>query len=123
MTATPEIVKCVTEFIRAGDHNDVPALDRILHELYQNVQDGFFERQGLFQFSKADYKKLVKEKTFGGVPRSIDIRSIEEFGQHMALVQVRLESSRLIFHSQIVTVREEGDWQILYNFPRIVVRD
>src|SRR5690606_31960385 len=95
MTTEPEIEKCVLDFIRAGDHNDVPALDRVLHKLYQNVQDGFFERQGLFRFSKADYKKLVGEKTFGGVPRSIDIRSIEEFGQHMALVRVRLESNKL----------------------------
>jgi len=122
MTTEPEIEKCVLDFIRAGDHNDVPALDRVLHKLYQNVQDGFFERQGLFRFSKADYKKLVGEKTFGGVPRSIDIRSIEEFGQHMALVRVRLESNKLIFDSLIVTVREEGNWQVLYNFPRVEVK-
>ncbi len=123
MTTTAEIEKCVTDFIQAGDQNDVSALDRVLHEGYQNVQDGFFERRGLYQFSKDDYKKLVGEKTFGGIPRTIEIRSIEEFGQHMALVRVRLESSELIFDSLIVTVREQGDWQVLYNFPRIAGRD
>lgn len=123
MTTRLDIEKCVTDFIQAGDKNDVPALDRILHELYQNVQDGFFKRQGLFRFSKADYKKLVGDKIFGGLPRSVEIGSIEEFGQHMALVRVRLESRKLAFDSWIVTVREGGDWQVLYNFPRIVAKD
>lgn len=119
MNQSIQIEQCVTAFIKAGDLNDVSALEEVLHPNFQNVQDGFFSEKGLFQISKEDYKRLVGEKTFGGTPRSIVIRSIEPHGPHMARVRVRLESGTLIFDSLLVTVREQGDWQVLYNFPKV----
>ena len=117
-----QIENCVTDFVKAGDQNDRVALSRILHPQYQNVQDGFFAEQGLFQISKARYIDLVGGGTFGGSPRSIEIHAIEEFGDHMAVVETTLESESLIFSSKIVTVRDQGDWQVLFNFPKIRVK-
>lgn len=122
MNAKHLIVNCVTEFVNAGDQNDTAALDRVLHPQYQNVQDGLFTQKGLFQISKAEYIKLVGDMVFGGSPRSIDIHGIEEFGEHMAVVDVTLESSKLIFNSKMVTVRDQGDWQVLFNFPKTKVK-
>jgi hypothetical protein len=120
MNQTIQIEQAVKDFIKAGDTNDIQLLDRVLHKDYQNVQDGFFDKPGLYQFSKEEYKRLVGEKTFGGVPRTIKIHTIEEYGSHLAVVNVTLESEALLFNSVIVVVRERSDWQILNNFPKIV---
>jgi len=123
MKAKTQIIACVTEFVKAGDQSDVQALERVLHPRYQNVQDGFFAEKGLFQIAKAQYIQLVGNRTFGGNHRSIEIRDIEEFGKHMAVVEATLEGPGLIFRSRIVTVREKGAWQVLFNFPKILPKD
>ncbi|WP_108425656.1 nuclear transport factor 2 family protein [Flagellimonas amoyensis] len=120
MNQTIQIEQAVKDFIGAGDTNDIQLLDRVLHKDYQNVQDGFFDNQGLYQFSKEEYKRLVEEKTFGGLPRTMEINTIEEYGSHLAVVNVTLESEALLFNSVIVVVKKSSDWQILNNFPKIV---
>lgn len=122
MNQINQIKEAVAAFAKAGDTNDVQLLEQVLHPNYQNVQDGFFAEPGLYQISKADYKKLVGDKTFGGVPRSIDFQSIDEYGNHMAVVNATLESKELLFHSVIVVVKEKDDWQVLYNLPKIAVK-
>lgn len=120
MNQTIQIEQTVKDFIGAGDRNNIQLLDKILHKDYQNVQDGFFDKSGLYRFSKDEYKRLVGEKTFGGVHRTIKIHSIEEYGNHLAVVNTTLESEALLFNSVIVVVKEGTDWQVLNNFPKIV---
>tara|TARA_R110002020_G_scaffold174704_1_gene366197 strand:- start:15971 stop:16342 length:372 start_codon:yes stop_codon:yes gene_type:complete len=121
MKRTVEIKEAVIAFIKAGDTNDVQLLGEVLHQDYQNVQDGFFGEQGLFRFSKSDYMERVGKKIFGGVPRTIIFRSIELYGAQMAVVNATLARKDLLFRSVIVVVKDIGDWKILYNLPRIEV--
>lgn len=51
MTTIAQVKETVTDFVRAGDTNDVTLLDQVLHTHFQNVQDGFFEEKA-FLFSQ-----------------------------------------------------------------------
>jgi hypothetical protein len=43
MTTQEQIQKAIQDFIKAGDNNDGPLLEEVLHPQFQNVQDGFFQ--------------------------------------------------------------------------------
>ncbi len=113
--------KAIEAFVKAGDNRDVAALESILHPGFQNIQDGFFDENGIFVFSKSDYIELIRTKRFGGSPRSLIINSIEQ-SDNMAIAQATLESEYLIFHSLIICIRDNGDWKIINNTPTIKVK-
>jgi hypothetical protein len=121
MTTEEQVKKTVTDFVRAGDNNNLTQLSDVLHEQFQNVQDGFFEKQGVFVFSKEDYKKLVETKRFGGTPRTIEFGAINISG-NIAHVEVRLESQFLIFTSMLLLCKEDEKWMVILNVPKIEVK-
>jgi hypothetical protein len=118
MTTLEQVKKTVADFVRAGDAHDVALLNQVLHIHFQNVQDGLFEEQGVFVFSKDDYKKLVETKRFGGAARTIKFESVDVFGK-IAHVKVRLESEFLIFNSALLLANEGKRWTVLHNVPKI----
>lgn len=114
-------LKTVIEaFIKGGDTSDISLLEKVLHPRFQNIQDGFFDKKGIHIFSKAKYIELINNKTFGGKPRIIDFKSVEKL-DNIAIAKVDLESKHLKFHSTIVCVRENGEWQVINNIPKIEV--
>ncbi|WP_313533358.1 nuclear transport factor 2 family protein [Sphingobacterium athyrii] len=113
--------KAIEAFVKAGDNRDVAALQSILHQGFQNIQDGFFDQKGIFVFSKSDYIELIRTKRFVGSPRSLIIHSIKQ-SDHMAIAHTTLESEYLIFHSLIISVRDNGHWKIINNTPTIEVK-
>lgn len=112
------IKQAIETFIKGGDNNDTQLLAEILHKDYQNIQDGFFEKPGIFIISKEEYIKLVGDKVFGGKPRKITYHFIEQKGS-IAYAQVTLESSVLQFSSLITCVQEDGKWKVITNIPSI----
>jgi hypothetical protein len=118
MTTIAQVKEAVADFVRAGDTNDVTLLDHVLHTHFQNVQDGFFEEQGVFVFSKEEYKTLVKTKRFGGSPRKIEFETVDITGK-IAQVKVRLESEFLVFKSILLLGYEGERWTIIHNIPSI----
>ncbi|NGM66876.1 nuclear transport factor 2 family protein [Sphingobacterium sp. SGR-19] len=113
-----QVKTAIAAFVKAGDNRDTAVLEQILHSDFQNIQDGFFDEEGIFVFSKADYIELIRREKFGGSPRSIDFHSIQQTG-NIAAVQVKLESQYLIFYSLIVCVHDNGHWKIINNTPTI----
>lgn len=116
-----QVKTAIEAFVKAGDDRDTAVLENILHSGFQNIQDGFFDEDGIFVFTKADYIELIRTEKFGGNPRSIHYRSIKQIG-NIAAVQVKLESQYLIFHSLIVCVHDNGHWKIINNTPTIEVK-
>ena len=112
------IADSITQFIAGGDDTDLQKLDFALHKEYRNVQYGFFGKPGVFVFNKEEYISLVKEKTFGGIPRNIEILFLEVHDQ-IALAKLRLESAHLIFHSFVSLIYDEERWQVIGNFPDV----
>jgi len=72
-----EIIIAVESFIRGGDNRDVHLLEQIMHEKFQNIQDGFFDEKGIFVMSKREYISLIETKKFGGIPRTINVENID----------------------------------------------
>lgn len=118
MTTTEQVQKVVADFIKAGDTNDGTLLEQVLHARYQNVQDGFFEKEGIYVFSKDEYKQLVESKRFGGSNRTITYKTVNVYG-NLAQAEVQLENTALIFNSTIVLCHEGGGWKVIHNIPRI----
>ncbi|WP_290792135.1 nuclear transport factor 2 family protein [Flavihumibacter sp. UBA7668] len=116
-----QVKTAVEAFVKAGDNRNTAVLEDILHSDFQNIQDGFFDKTGIFVFSKKDYIDLIRTEKFGGSPRSIEYHSVKQAG-NLAIVQVTLESLYLIFHSLIVCVLINGHWKIITNTPAIEVK-
>lgn len=113
-----KIKQAIEKFIKGGDNSDPLLLEEVLHKDYQNIQDGFFDKQGIFIIPKQEYIGLVRDRIFGGKPRTITYHSIEQ-KNNIAYAQVSLESSALLFSSFITCVRENGIWQVITNIPSI----
>lgn len=114
-----QIKKAIETFVKAGDDRNTEMLEDILHADFQNIQDGFFDKEGIFIFSKNDYIELIRERKFGGSPRSISFQSIKQTG-NITIVKVTLESQYLIFNSLIMCVKSNGHWKIINNTPFII---
>lgn len=113
-----QIKKAIEQFIKGGDQRDTQLLEQVIHPSYQNVQDGFFDQPGIFVIPKEEYISLVRDKKFGGQPRTIVYHSLEE-KNNIAYAKVSLESPVLKFSSLITCVRENGKWQVIGNVPVI----
>ncbi|MGE8555420.1 MAG: nuclear transport factor 2 family protein [Chryseobacterium jejuense] len=113
-----QIKQAIEQFIKGGDNSDTALLQEILHENYQNIQDSFFDKTGIFIIPKQEYIGLVRDKIFGGKPRQITYHSLEQ-KNNIAYAQVSLESSTLRFSSLITCVNENEKWQVITNIPSI----
>ena len=116
-----KIKTAIEAFVKGGDNNDVSLLESILHPNFQNIQDGYFAEKGIYVFSKSEYIELVRNKTFGGSPRSIHIVSIEKL-DNIAITKVELESQYLKFLSTIICVCTDEKWQVISNIPKVEVK-
>lgn len=116
-----QIKQTIEKFIKGGDHSDPVLLEEILHENYQNIQDGFFDKPGIFVIPKQEYIGLVRDKIFGGKLRNIVYHSLEQ-KNNIACAQVSLESPTLLFSSLITCVQENGKWQVITNIPTIEIK-
>ncbi|REC72678.1 hypothetical protein DRF60_20015 [Chryseobacterium elymi] len=113
-----EIRQAIEKFIKGGDTNDTTLLEQVLHQNYQNIQDGFFDQPGIFVISKEEYIRLVRDKVFGGKPRTVIYHSLEQ-KNNIAHAKVSLESPTLRFSSLITCVLEHGKWLVINNIPTI----
>lgn len=113
-----QIQQAIENFIKAGDRSDTFLMEEILHKDYQNIQDGFFDQEGIFIISKEQYIEYIRSKTFGGKPRTISYDSIEQMG-NIAIAKLILESKAVRFLSTIVCIQENGKWKVITNIPVI----
>lgn len=114
-----KIVQQVTKFIQGGDQSNLNMLNDALHDKFSNVQNGFFGKKGIYIIDKDNYLSLISDKTFGGIPRSMDIISVD-IANDISMVKVNLKSKNLHFESFISLVKIENDeWKVIGNFPHV----
>lgn len=114
-----KIIQQVTNFIQGGDLSSLDLLNKALHENFTNVQNGLFDQKGIFIIDKDKYLSLISKKTFGGLPRNMEIISVDIAG-NIAMVKAHLKSEQLTFTSFIsVVMSEVGEWKIIGNFPYV----
>jgi hypothetical protein len=118
MNINDEVTAAVESFVRAADERNVAGLKLILHENFQNIQDGLFEQKGIFVITKAEYIGLIEAKKFGGAPRAIEFVNIDMLGS-LAFCKMILESEFLKFTSVIMCVATGQGWQVILNAPQV----
>lgn len=109
------IKEVVTNFSLSGDNRDVGLANNVLHaEAKQYVNSSQFEG-GLLIVSTEQYAGLLAAGRIGGIPRTVDIKSIEIDEQKSnAIAQVKLSSTKAVFHSFIgLTKVSDGSWKIV----------
>lgn len=119
MTQQKEIIHTIADFIKGGDQSDIKKLDEVMHSQFRNVQNGFLEEKGLTIIDKDKYLSLIGQKIFGGLPREMDIVSLDRAGT-IAVAKVLLKSPKLKFISFIsLVLDEQGNWKVMDNFPYV----
>ncbi|MEO1054947.1 MAG: nuclear transport factor 2 family protein [Bacteroidota bacterium] len=118
-----KIIRQVTSFIEGGDRSSLEMLNMALHEKFSNVQNGFFDQKGIFVIDKDKYLSLISDHTFGGIPRKMEIVSLDIVG-NIAMVKAHLRSEQLTFISFISLVMDEHrEWKVIGNFPFVEAND
>ncbi|MCD6068276.1 MAG: hypothetical protein K0S33_3102 [Bacteroidetes bacterium] len=115
MTTKEQIEQAITNFVKGGDNSDTAMLDKVLHTEFRVVNNGFMGTSGVTIIDKEKYLSNIREGIFGGLPRKMQIESIDDSGT-IAMVKLRLESSENHFVSYNSLVLDiDKEWKIITN--------
>ena len=115
MTTREKIEQAVTHFVKGGDNRDVALLANVLHDEFRVASNGFMGTPGVTMIDKQQYLANIREGIFGGLPRIMNIESIDESGT-IASVKLRLESAENQFVSYNSLVLDvDNQWKLIYN--------
>ena len=114
----PLIEDAIKRFMRGGDESDTALLDAVLHDQFRViVNQGVLGAETLRVLDKPAYLKMIADKKYGGVPRSVRIASVSSAGS-VAAAEVRTSSVRSDMTSFLHVVKDgDGNWQIIGDTP------
>lgn len=115
MTKTEKIKQAITNFVKGGDNSDVDLLNKVLHKDFRVTNNGFMGTAGVTIIDKQKYLSNIKDRIFGGLPRKMEIVSIDD-SETIAMVKLRLESSENHFVSYNSLVLDtDNEWKLINN--------
>ena len=115
MEQTDKIRQAISDFVKGGDNSDVELLDRVLHKDFRVTNNGFMGTSGVTIIDKKVYLANIKNGVFGGLPRKMEIESLDHSGI-IASVKLRIESSENDFLSYNSLVLDtDKEWKIINN--------
>lgn len=110
-----KIEQAITNFVKGGDNSDAALLDKVLHKDFRVTNNGFMGTPGVTVIDKQKYLQNIRDGIFGGLPRKMEIETIEENGT-IAMVKLRLESSENYFVSYNSLVLDtDHEWRLVNN--------
>ena len=118
-----EVKSVLMQFIDAGDNNDAAALEKCLNE---NFRTAVFDAQhgGIKVLDRATYVSFIRDKKFGGYPRTAEIHSIEFIEEGMASVQVTLSSpGKPTLKNFYSLVKEVEGWKVIQDFVVLIPKE
>jgi hypothetical protein len=115
MTNRDKIEQAITNFVKGGDKSDIELLDKVLHSDFRLTSNGFMGTTGVTIINKEKYLTNIRNGVFGGLPRKLQIESIDE-NESIAMVKLRLESSENHFVSYNALVIDiDNEWKLINN--------
>jgi len=111
-----EVKTALSGYINAGDNNDADALQAYLHD---NFRVAFFDasKQATSILDKETYSTFIREKKFGGYPRTPKYHSVQFIEDNMATVQVTLTSpGKPTLKNFYSLVKENNEWRVIQDF-------
>jgi Putative lumazine-binding len=118
LDATPDaLIAAVRGFYAAGDAQDAAALEAALHPQFRVVALDYPAPGETGVIDRALYLTLIREKKFGGDPRTVTIDSVRLHGDRFAAVQVSASArnSGLQFLASMTLVRQGQTWLVLQD--------
>ena len=110
-----KIEQAITNFVKGGDNSDAVLLDKVLHSDFRVINNGFMGTAGVTIINKEKYLTNIRNGIFGGLPRKLEIESIDE-NESIAMVKLRLESSENYFVSYNSLVLDtDNEWKLINN--------
>lgn len=115
MTNREKVEEAIIDFVKGGDNRDTLLLDKVLHAGFRVTNNGFMGTQGVTIIDRQKYLTNIRDGIFGGLPRIINIESVE-INETIAMVKLRLESSENHFVSYNSLVLDvDNQWKIINN--------
>jgi hypothetical protein len=115
MSNTESIIQTITDFVKGGDDSDIDLLDRVLHQDFRVANNGFMGTSGVTVIDKQKYLSNIKNGIFGGLPRQMELVSIDE-SETIAMVKLHIESAENYFVSYNSLVLDtDKEWKIIHN--------
>lgn len=114
----PLIEDVITRFMRGGDESDTTLLNRVLHDQFRViVNQGVLGAETLRVLDKPAYLKMIADKKYGGVPRSVTIAYVSVAGS-VAAAEVHTSSVRSDITSFLHLVKgKDGQWLLVGDTP------
>lgn len=114
----PLIEEVITRFMRGGDESDTTLLNRVLHDQFRViVNQGVLGAETLRVLDKPAYLKMIADKKYGGVLRSVTIISVSVAGS-VAAAEVHTSSVRSDIISFLHLVKgKDGQWLLVGDTP------
>ncbi|MEM1003481.1 MAG: nuclear transport factor 2 family protein, partial [Bacteroidota bacterium] len=116
MSLEKEVKAVLHQFIKAGDENNVEPLE---HCLNGNFRTALYDakKDEVTILDRDTYISFIKNKKFGGYPRTIEFHSIEFIGNNMASAKATLSSpGKPTLKNFYSLAKEKGEWKILQDF-------
>lgn len=116
------VIQAITGFVKGGDTSDSALLDQVLHKDFRVTNDGFMGKAGITVINKAQYLANIRSGIFGGLPRKMEIESVDQDGT-IAMVKLRLESAENHFVSfNSLVLDTDNEWRIINNLAVVIAR-
>lgn len=123
MKQTDKIKETITNFVKGGDNSDIELLDKVLHKDFRVTNNGFMGKTGVSIIDKKEYLNKIKSGVFGGLPRKMKIKKIDQSGI-IASVKLKIESSENDFISYNSLVLDTDDqWKIINNLAVVTAKN
>lgn len=122
LSAAPEaLLAAVRGFYAAGDAQDAAALEAALHPQFRVLALDYPAPGQTGVIDRELYLTLIREKKFGGDPRTVSIDSVRLDGDRIAAVQVTAsaKNSGLRFLASMTLVREGETWRVLQDAVQV----
>ena len=111
------IKKVITEFSKAGDHNNSEKLDSYLDDNYRVVMNRLFGSAEVTVMPKSVYLQKIKSKEYGGDTRVLTIENVVVNGT-TASAKVTFKGTKMTFISIVILIQDlDGTWKLLCDTP------
>lgn len=116
-SAMKEVQSTVKTFMKAGDNNDIKAMDDLLDANYRVVMNRLFGSTEVSIMQREVYIQKVESKEFGGDKRVLTFSDLVVNG-NTAMVNVEAKGAKSTTKSIIVLLKDEkGNWKLVSDTP------
>lgn len=113
------IKEVITSFSKAGDNNDVKAMESLLDANYRIVMNQLFGSQEVSAVNREFYLSKIESKEWGGDSRTLTFGNVMIVGKN-AVAEVTQKGNKSTMHSLIALVKDaNGTWKLVSDTPSL----